>query len=243
MVCLREKTNIYVVSALSPVPRGELIDLRHYAAMAVPRPSPPGLFEQRWRCVNYLVKSLRLLHTEAMSFSSLRRWANRSTTPSAEIAPNPLPPTGAEAQFLRGLNFASGQGVAQDYTQAAQCYTEAAEQGHSLAQLNLAALYGQGLGVTQDQAKALMWLTKAANLGNAAAQYRLGVQQHLACRTGPAGSAVQGRIEALKWVRLSAAQACPGGESACQFVALSMTRDEVAERARRAASFVPGPSA
>ena len=177
-----------------------------------------------------------------MSFSSLRRWANRSATPSAETAPNLLPPGAGEAQFLRGLNFASGQGVAQDYAQAAQCYTEAAEQGHSLAQLNLVALYEHGQGVMRDEAKALMWLTKAASLGNAAAQYRLGVQQHLACRTGQAESAVEGRIEALKWVRLSANQGNQGAESACGFVALSMTREEVAESARRIAAFVPGPS-
>jgi TPR repeat protein len=169
-----------------------------------------------------------------MSFSSLRRWVNRSTTSSAELTPVPSTSADAEAQFLKGLNFASGQGVAQDYTKAAQCYTVAAEQSHSLAQLNLAALYEQGHGVPRDQAKALMWLTKAANLGNPAAQYRLGVQQHLACRTGRASSAVEGRIEALKWVRLSAAQGYRGAENACQFVALSMTREEVAESARRA---------
>jgi TPR repeat protein len=176
-----------------------------------------------------------------MSFYSLRRWANRSTTPSAEIAPNPSPPSGPEAQFLRGLSFASGQGVTRDYAQAAQCYTEAAEQGHSLAQLNLADLYAQGQGVTRDEAKALIWLTKAANSGNPAAQYRLGVHQHLACRTARPGSAVECRIEALKWVRLSAAQSYRGAASACEFVALSMTREEVAESARRATAFVPDP--
>jgi TPR repeat protein len=193
--------------------------------------------------VNYLAKSLELLDTQSMSPSLFRRRVNRSTTPTPEIAPNPSTAAGAEAQFLVGLKFASGQGVAQDYTQAAQCYTEAAEQGHSLAQLNLAALYAQGLGVTRDETKALMWLIKAANLGNAAAQYRLGVQQHLACRTGRAEPAVQGRIEALKWVRLSAAQRYRPAQSACEFVALSMTRDEVAESARRAAAFVARSSA
>jgi TPR repeat protein len=178
-----------------------------------------------------------------MAFSSLRRWLKRSTPSNGKRAPNPSPPAGTEAQFRRGLNYASGQGVAQDYTQAAQCYTEAAEQGHGWAQVNLAALYEQGQGVTRDEAKALSWRTKAANLGNAAAQYRLGVQQHLACRTGRAGSAVEGRIEALKWVRLSAAQGYRGAQGACEFVALGMTREEVAESARRAAAFLPGPSA
>jgi TPR repeat protein len=175
-----------------------------------------------------------------MSFSSLRRWANRSATPSAETAPNLSPSAAGETQFLRGLTFASGQGVPQNYAEAAQCYTEAAEQGHGLAQLNLADLYAHGQGVRRDEAKAMRWLAKAANSGNAAAQYRLGVQQHLACRTGRAGSAVEGRIEALKWVRLSANQGCRGAESACEFVALGMTREEVAEGGRRVAAFVPG---
>jgi hypothetical protein len=145
--------------------------------------------------------------------------------------------------FLKGLSFASGQDIPQDYVRAAQCYTEAAQQDHSLAQLNLAALYERGQGVTRDETKALMWLTKSANLGNAAAQYRLGVQEHLACRTRRGGSAVEGRIEALKWVRLSAAQGFHCAENACEFVALGMTREEVAEGGRRAVAFVPGPSA
>lgn len=171
-----------------------------------------------------------------MFLSSLLRRVNSSTTP------NLSPPAAGEAQFLRGLIFASGQGVPQDYAQAVQCYTEAAEQGHSLAQLNLADLLAQGQGVMRDEAKALMWLTKAANSGNAAAQYRLGVQEHLACRAARVSSAVDGRIEALKWVRLSANQGCRGAESACEFVALNMTREEVAESARRVVAFVPDPT-
>jgi len=178
-----------------------------------------------------------------MSFSSLRRWVNRSTLSSAEIAPSLSSRAGAEAQFLSGLNFASGQGVAQDYVRAAQCYTAAAEQGHSRAQLNLATLYEHGQGVTRDEARALTWLTRAASLGNADAQYRLGVQQHLACRTGRPGPAVASRIEALKWVQLSASQGCRGAESACEFVALGMTREEVAESGRRVAAFMPDCSA
>ncbi len=178
-----------------------------------------------------------------MSFSSFRRWVNRSTSSTARFTTTPSSPAPSEAQFLKGLNFASGQGVARDYVQAAQCYTEAAAQGNSRAQLNLATLYEHGQGVARDQVKALTWLTKAASLGNADAQYRLGVQQHMACRTGRLAAAVEGRIEALKWVRLSASQGCHGAVGACEFVALGMTREEVAESERRAAAFVPGPSA
>jgi hypothetical protein len=177
-----------------------------------------------------------------MSFPSLRRWLYPSTTPGANFAAEATARADAEELFLDGLNFASGEGIAQDYARAAVCYTEAAEQGHCVAQLNLAALYERGQGVARDATKALMWLTKAAKLGNAVAQYRLGVHEHLACRTGRAGSAVESRIEALKWVRLSANQGCRGAESACEFVALTMTREEVAEGVRRVATFVPGPN-
>ena len=172
-----------------------------------------------------------------MSFSSLRRWFTRSDTPSTQGTSNAPGPAGAQAQFLRGLDFASGAGVPQDYTQAAQCYAQAAEQDHSSAQLNLAMLYRQGQGVARDDAKSLMWLTKAANLGNADAQYMLGVQQHLFWRDLSRGASAEGRIEALKWVRLSAAQAHRGAEGACQFIALGMTREEVADSDRRAAAF------
>ena len=189
--------------------------------------------------MNYLAKSLGFVETQLMSFS-LREWFSRADRSSAEVTSSPPGPAGAEGQFLRGLKFASGDGVAQDYAQAAQCYAQAAEQDHSLAQLNLATLYGAGQGVARDAAKSLMWLTKAATLGNAAAQYRLGVQQHLLCRQGADGAAAEGRIEALKWEQLSAAQGYHGAVSACEFVALAMTRDEVAEAVRRAAAFVVG---
>ena len=176
-----------------------------------------------------------------MSFSSLRRWVHRSTILNPEIAPEPTAPAGAEELFLEGLGFANDEGIAHDYARAAACYTQAAKQDHSVAQLNLAALYERGQGVTRDEGMARMWLTKAANLGNAAAQYRLGIQEHLACRTRRAGAAGEGRIEALKWVRLSATQGYRGAESACEFVALTMTRDEVVEGGRRVAAFLPTP--
>ena len=174
-------------------------------------------------------------------FSLLHRWVNRPTTPSAELGPAPSSSAAAEELFLKGQDVANGKGVAQDYAQAVQCYTAAAEQGHSVAQLNLAGLYERGQGIARDEVKARMWLAKAANSGNAAAQYRLGIQEHLACRNDRAASVAEGRIEALKWIRLSAAQGYRGAEGACEFVALRMTREEVAEGGRRASAFLPPP--
>jgi len=174
-----------------------------------------------------------------MNLSSLRRWVTSAEASKAK-APELSGPAGAEAQFLKGSEFASGTGAAQDYTQAAQWYSLAAEQNHSLAQLQLATCYEHGQGVPQDKCKSVVWLTRAAKLGNPAAQYKLGVQQHLACRAAGEGDAAEARIEALMWVRLSAGQGYHGAQNACEFVALRMTRDEVTESARRVTLFVAG---
>jgi len=43
----------------------------------------------------------------------------------------------ANAQCNLGLRYDNGQGVKQDYTEAARWYRKAAEQGYALAQFNL----------------------------------------------------------------------------------------------------------
>jgi len=189
--------------------------------------------------VNYLAKAFGVGKIYTMAFA-FRRWFTRTATPGVGVKLNQAEAVGAEVQFQRGLDFARGRGVAQDYAQAAQWYAQAAEQDHSPAQFNLAMLYRRGEGVVRDEAKSLLWLTKAAKLGNAAAQYELGIHEHLASRQGRTGATTVGRIEALKWVRLSAPQGYRAAEGACEFVALGMTWEEVAESARRAGSFVAG---
>jgi TPR repeat protein len=178
-----------------------------------------------------------------MDFSVLRRWFTPADARNLEITQPPEDLTEVETQFLKGLKFASGEGIAQDYAQAADWYGRAAEQNHGLAQFNLAMMYGQGQGVPRDEVKSLMWMTRAAKLGDAAAQYKLGVHQHLVCREGQPAAAAEGRIEALKWVQLSAAQGYRGAKGACEFVALDMTREEVVEGGRRASAFVAQKSA
>jgi TPR repeat protein len=175
-----------------------------------------------------------------MALAFFRRWLAHGDAQRVETAPSPGAAAGVEAEFARGLRFAKGEGVTQDYAQAADCYARAAEQDHGPAQLKLAMMYRQGQGVARDPATSLTWLTRAARLGDAAAQYRLGVQQHLAAREERAGAASEGRVEALKWVRLAAAQGHREAEGACEFVALGMTRPEVAEAGRRVEAFVPG---
>ena len=53
----------------------------------------------------------------------------------------------AYAQYNLGLMYATGQGVTQDFTQAAAWYCKAADQGDAYAQYNLGLMYAAGQGV------------------------------------------------------------------------------------------------
>ena len=68
-----------------------------------------------------------------------------------------------EAQFGLGMRYANGQGVPQDYAQAAAWYRKAADRGIAQAQHNLGLLYDNGRGVLQDYVEAHMWLNLAAS--------------------------------------------------------------------------------
>lgn len=81
----------------------------------------------------------------------------------------------ANAQFQLGRKYDSGEGVPQDYSEAAKWYLKAAEQGHLDAQYTIACLYREGLGVTQDYSKAVRWFTNAAEKGHAPSQTNLGM--------------------------------------------------------------------
>ncbi len=71
-----------------------------------------------------------------------------------------------EAQNQLGEMYASGQGVARDFRQAAKWYRQAAEQGHGPAQLNLGLAYAEGLGVPGDHIQAHLWFNLASTGGD-----------------------------------------------------------------------------
>jgi TPR repeat protein len=144
----------------------------------------------------------------------------------------------ADVQFGLGLKFANDTGTAQDYAQAAHWYLKAADQSHPLAQFNLGMMYAKGQGVVRDDTTAAMWLGKAAQQGDAGAQYHLGMRHHRASLGNLPGDAIESRLEAYKWIHLAAAQGYKGSDAACEFVALGMTRQEVADGRHRTAAFV-----
>jgi TPR repeat protein len=67
---------------------------------------------------------------------------------------------------MLGIMYDSGQGVPQDYTQAAKWYRLAADQGNAIAESKLGVMYYFGQGVPQDYTQAHKWLNLAASQGN-----------------------------------------------------------------------------
>lgn len=84
-----------------------------------------------------------------------------------------IPPARIEPKehYEAGLRFARGEGVPQDWTEAARLYREAAEGGHPEAQRNLGFLYASGKGVPKDLQEAEKWFGKAAASGQEGAGF------------------------------------------------------------------------
>jgi TPR repeat protein len=106
-----------------------------------------------------------------------------------------------------GAAYLSGNGVKQDYKQAAAWYQRAAAQGSAVAQSTLGELFEAGRGVTQDNAQAAMWYRRAAEQGLAGAQYNLAALYAVG-----RGVPLDNR-EALKWYLQAASQ----GDSLAQY--------------------------
>ncbi|KAI9339329.1 hypothetical protein BDR26DRAFT_820927 [Obelidium mucronatum] len=80
----------------------------------------------------------------------------------------------AASQFKLGLKFDSSFGSpTADDKQALHWYLEAAKQGHSEAQNNLAVMYDRGQGTQQSYSEAFKWYTLAADQDERQAQFNL----------------------------------------------------------------------
>ena len=71
-----------------------------------------------------------------------------------------------EAQHRLGFTYAEGNGVPQNYAEAAKWYRKAAEQGHGTAQLNLGHLLAEGRGVEKNLIEAYKWIALARRPGH-----------------------------------------------------------------------------
>ena len=75
----------------------------------------------------------------------------------------------ASAQFRLAVMYYYGQGVPQDYTEAANWFRKAAQLGDAVAQKNLGVMYGKGEGVPQSHAEAFIWTSISAKSGDSGA--------------------------------------------------------------------------
>ncbi|MRH77720.1 sel1 repeat family protein [Spiribacter sp. C176] len=132
------------------------------------------------------------------------------------------------AQYNLGLMYSHGQGVAQDYAEAARWYRLAAEQGDVDAQLNLGVLYVQGQGVAQDYAEAVRWYRLAAEQGNAKAQYNLGRMY------GLGNGVIQDYSTAHMWFNIAASNGNSDAVHNRDVIADRMTPEAIADAQSRA---------
>ena len=93
----------------------------------------------------------------------------------------------ADAQYKLGYAYENGQGVPQDYAQAAAWFRKAAEQGDAVAQFNLGAMYRNGQGVPQDYVESHKWRNLAASRASAENQkIYAGIRDLVAAQMTPA---------------------------------------------------------
>lgn len=129
----------------------------------------------------------------------------------------------ARAQYLLGMLYATGDGVPQDYKEAAKWFHKAAEQGDVSAQSLLGTMYAHGNGVPQDYKEAVKWHRKAAEQGYARAQYFLGDLY----ATGK--GVPQDDVMAYAWFNLATAQGDAEAKKARELVHSRMTTPQIAE--------------
>ncbi len=81
----------------------------------------------------------------------------------------------ANDQARLGQFYWKGNGVLQDYAQAATWFRKAADQGNAAAQTFLGTMYMRGQGVPKDFTQSAAWLRKASDHGEPVAQNNLGL--------------------------------------------------------------------
>jgi uncharacterized protein len=132
-----------------------------------------------------------------------------------------------------------GDGVPQNYEQAAAWYRKAAEQGLADAQNNLGSMYAKGQGVPQDYEQSIAWYRKAADQGLAAAQYNLGFRYYVAA-SGIPEFVIRGvqrskyLVLAYMWLSASAAQGDPDAARVKQILEDRMGSERIAEVKKQA---------
>ncbi len=127
-----------------------------------------------------------------------------------------------QAQLELADRYYKGDGVAQNYTQAAHWYQKLAALGVANAQLTLGLMYAKGDGVKRDDTQAVHWLMQAAEQRMPMAQYLLGV-------ANAEGHGVkQDLIKAYMWFEIAAAVENENAIAARQALIKKLTANDIA---------------
>jgi hypothetical protein len=105
----------------------------------------------------------------------------------------------ADAQDRLGYAYYCGQGVLQDYIEAARWWREAADQGAANAQFNLGLLYYGGRGVPQDYAEAHLWIDLAASRASGDDQKKFADARELVAKKMTAEQIAEAQRRAGEW--------------------------------------------
>ena len=145
----------------------------------------------------------------------------------------------AEAQFSLAVLYGSGEGVPQDWVEAANWLRLAADQGHAPGQSALGLVYREGLGVLPDDDEAVRWFRRGADQGDASGQFLL------ASMYASGRGVQQDEVDAYMWLSLALAQASAETRetytTSRDALAARMTAAQIAEAQRRAGEWTPTP--
>ncbi len=134
----------------------------------------------------------------------------------------------AKAQFVLGVMYQNGHGVAKDSAEAVKWYRLAADQGLADAQFVLGVMYHTGQGVPQDYAEAMKWYRLAADQGHPDAQFALGMMYYN-------GQVVpQDYAEAYAWSSVAAAGGLAEAAIRRDLTASKLTPEQLSQGQKRA---------
>ena len=129
----------------------------------------------------------------------------------------------AEAQVSLGSMYDTGEGIAQNHTEAVRWFRMAAEQGLANAQFKLGIMYSDGRGVPKNDAEAVRWIRKAAEQGDVIAQVKLGYTYQTA------EGIPKDYVQAYVWMSIAAAQGHEWAKSNLNTIAKKMTTADIAQ--------------
>jgi hypothetical protein len=157
--------------------------------------------------------------------------------PAESPAPAPLMDEAKDEvmAYNTGLMYYKGEGVPQNFPEAANWFVMSAKKGYAPALYSLGHMYSRGTGLPQSLAQAFKHFSLAAEQGYPAAQFAVGYMY-------AKGQAVQqDKLLAHMWLNLAASANVTEAAALRDQIAKLMTPEEVSKAQRMAVEWSPSP--